>query len=62
MSTKKPHKREVGEFEIRVLKNGKVVMIAPDEKLLEVAENIKDQESNMKNEQSPCDETKGNNH
>jgi len=33
----KPYKRRPGDFEIRVLKSGRVVMIAPDEALLEAA-------------------------
>jgi hypothetical protein len=36
----KPYKRKPGDFEIRILKNGRVVMITPDEALLEVAEII----------------------
>lgn len=32
-----PYKRKQGEFELRVLKDGRVVMIAPDEALLEIA-------------------------
>jgi hypothetical protein len=34
---KKPYKRKPGDYEIRILKNGRVVMIVPDETLLEVA-------------------------
>jgi hypothetical protein len=34
----KPYKRKPGDFEIRILKNGRVVMITPDETLLEVAQ------------------------
>jgi hypothetical protein len=34
---KKRYKRRCGDFEIRVLTDGRVVMIAPDETLLEVA-------------------------
>jgi hypothetical protein len=34
---KKPYKRKPGEFEIRILKNGQVIMVAPDEALMEVA-------------------------
>lgn len=33
-----PYKRKPGDFEIRILKNGRVVMITPDETLLEVAQ------------------------
>ncbi len=32
-----PYKRNPGEFEIRILKNGRVIMVAPDEALVEVA-------------------------
>ena len=34
---KMPYKRKPGDFEIRILSNGKVLMIAPDEKLVEIA-------------------------
>jgi hypothetical protein len=34
---KKPYRQKCGEFEIRMLKDGRVVMIAPDEQLMEVA-------------------------
>lgn len=37
---KKPYKRKPGEFEIRILKNGKVVMAAPDETLVEIAQTV----------------------
>jgi len=37
---KTPYKRKPGDFEIRILKNGKVVMLAPDETLVEIAETI----------------------
>jgi len=32
-----PHKREQGELELRILKDGRLVVIVPDEALLEVA-------------------------
>ena len=35
---KTPYKRKPGDFEIRILKNGKLVMVAPDEKLVEIAQ------------------------
>ena len=38
--TEKPYKRKTGDFEVRVLKDGRVVMIAPDAELMEVAEAI----------------------
>jgi len=37
-----PHKREQGEFELRVLKDGRLVMVAPDEELLEIAQSLTD--------------------
>lgn len=36
----KPYKRKPGDFEIRILNDGKVVMIAPDESLIEVAQAV----------------------
>jgi hypothetical protein len=36
----KPHKRRPGEFEIRILKDGRVVLVAPDETLLDVGEAV----------------------
>ena len=37
---KTPYKRKPGDFEIRILKNGKVVMITPDETLVEIAQTV----------------------
>ncbi len=37
---KTPYKRKPGDFEIRILKNGKVVMVAPDETLVEIAQTV----------------------
>jgi hypothetical protein len=34
---KKPYRRKCGDFEIRVLSDGRVVMLAPDDELLKVA-------------------------
>lgn len=34
---KKPYKRKPGDFEIRILSSGKVIMITPDEALMEIA-------------------------
>ncbi|MHB9070274.1 MAG: hypothetical protein ACYC54_07880 [Sedimentisphaerales bacterium] len=39
-NTNKPYMREPGDFEIRILKDGKVVMLAPDEALIEIAKLI----------------------
>jgi hypothetical protein len=36
--SQKPYQREQGDFELRILKDGRVVMIAPDETLLEIAQ------------------------
>ncbi len=33
----RPYKRKPGDFEIRILSDGKVVMIVPDETLVEIA-------------------------
>ena len=35
-----PYKRRPGDFEIRVLKSGRVVMLGPDEALLEAARSL----------------------
>lgn len=34
---KSPYKRRCGDFELRVLPDGRVVMLAPDQELLELA-------------------------
>jgi hypothetical protein len=34
---RKRYKRKCGDFEIRVLADGRVIMLAPDEQLLQVA-------------------------
>ena len=36
----KPYKRKPGDFEIRILNDGKVIMLAPDESLIEVAQAV----------------------
>lgn len=35
-----PYKRKQGEFELRVLKDGRLVMVAPDETLLEIGQSV----------------------
>lgn len=40
--------REQGDMEIRVLKDGKVVLVAPDEKLISVAEAIDPDNAELK--------------
>lgn len=42
-----PYKRRPGDFEIRVLKSGRVVMIAPDETLLEAARAVDPNNSDL---------------
>lgn len=39
---KKPYKRKPGDLEIRILQDGRMVMVAPDETLLEIAQSIAD--------------------
>ncbi|OHB68965.1 MAG: hypothetical protein A2Y77_18115 [Planctomycetes bacterium RBG_13_62_9] len=36
----KPYKREQGDFELRILSDGRLVMIAPDETLMEIAKTL----------------------
>jgi hypothetical protein len=38
--TQMPYKRQQGDFEIRILSDGRLVMIAPDETLIEIAQII----------------------
>ena len=42
-----PYKRRPGDFEIRVLKSGRVVMFAPDETWLEVARAVDPDNSDL---------------
>ena len=37
---KTPYKRKPGDFEIRILTSGKVVMVAPNETLVEIAQTV----------------------
>ncbi len=37
---KKPYKRNPGDYEIRILPDGRMVMIAPDEDLIEIARGL----------------------
>jgi len=43
----KPYKRKPGDLEVRILSDGRVVMIAPDEKLLEVAQAIEPERDDL---------------
>ena len=36
----KPYKRKPGDFEVRILSDGRVVMVAPDEELIEIVRNV----------------------
>jgi hypothetical protein len=40
--SRKPYKRKQGEFELRVLKDGRVVVIAPDEALLKISQALEE--------------------
>lgn len=42
-----PYKRKPGDFEVRILSDGRVVMIGPDEKLLEVAQAIESERDDL---------------
>ena len=37
----RPYKRKPGEFEIRILPDGKVIMPAPDDSIIELARKLK---------------------
>jgi hypothetical protein len=50
MKRGKHYKRRPGDMEIRILPDGRMVMVAPDEKMLEVAKNVTQQESNVSDE------------
>ena len=36
--SQKPYKRKQGDLELRILKDGRLVMVAPDETLMEIAQ------------------------
>ena len=46
--TKEPYKREPGDLEIRVLKDGRFVLVAPDQELMDLGKTITE---------SPAEET-----
>ena len=52
---KKLYKRKPGDFEIRILSDGRVVMVAPDETLLEIAREL-DPNSGSEDPEEQCDE------
>ncbi len=37
---KKPYRRKCGDFEIRVLTDGRLVMLAPNDELMEIARTL----------------------
>lgn len=37
----KPYQRKTGDFEIRILPDGRIVFVAPDEALMELAQVLK---------------------
>ena len=37
---KKPYRRKCGDFEIRVLCDGRIIMLAPDDELMEIAREL----------------------
>ena len=45
---KNPYKRKAGDFEIRVLRDGRLVMIAPNEDLHEIANSIEADYNDLK--------------
>lgn len=47
---KKPYKRKCGDFEVRILPDGRLVMIAPDQTLLELARGF--EPNNLKSTQT----------
>jgi len=47
---KKPYKRKPGDLEIRILKDGSVVSVSPDENFLEIINEINNQSREMENE------------
>ena len=44
---KEPYQRKVGDYEIRILADGRVVFVAPDEQLTEVAKALEQSETAM---------------
>ena len=46
--SRKPHKRRPGESEIRILPDGRLVLVAPDEVLLDVGEAVMPDDPFMK--------------
>jgi len=51
--TKEPYQREPGDLEIRVLKDGRFVLVAPDQELMDLGKTITESPS-----EENCDERK----
>ena len=52
--SKKPYKRKPGDFEVRILSDGRLVMIAPDEEIIDIARQV----DRRINDSQPKTETK----
>ena len=57
---KEPYKRKPGDFEVRILSDGRVVMVAPDEDLIEIAEMINQSSNDLKSTTETKDATREN--
>jgi hypothetical protein len=51
--TKQPYQRQPGDLEIRVLKDGRFVLVAPDQELMDLGKTITESPS-----EETCDERK----
>jgi hypothetical protein len=45
--SQKPYKRQQGDFELRILRDGRLVMVAPDETLMEIARTLEDNSADL---------------
>jgi predicted metal-dependent hydrolase len=50
MKRSKRYKRRPGDMEIRILPDGRVVVVAPDERMIEIANNVARQETEVSDE------------
>ena len=55
--TKQPYKREPGDLEIRVLKDGRFVLVAPDQELMDLGKAISQSLSENTNNERNTDAT-----
>lgn len=59
--SKKPYKRKPGDFEVRILSDGRVVMVAPDEELIEIARKVeRSSNDSQSNTETKDDATRAN--